>query len=58
MTAGVNHNPVEKTREACTVRFVYENEAKESTAICVERFNTIAGFNPARTRQPGEYTRR
>ncbi|MDD5023543.1 MAG: hypothetical protein PHN79_00410 [Methanoregula sp.] len=58
MTAVVNHNPVEKTREVYTARFVNEDEAKESTAICGERFNTIAGFNPARTWQPGEYTRR
>jgi len=27
MTAGVNHNPVEKPREVYTVRFVYEDEA-------------------------------
>jgi hypothetical protein len=58
MTAVVNHHPVEKTKKACTARFVYEGEVKESTAICVEWFNTLAGFNPAQTWQPGEYTRR
>jgi hypothetical protein len=31
MTAVVNHNPVEKTREVFTARFVCEDEAKEST---------------------------
>jgi len=31
MTAGVNHNPVEKPREVYTARFIYEDEAVKST---------------------------
>ncbi|MFA5414398.1 MAG: hypothetical protein WC295_02790 [Methanoregula sp.] len=45
MTAGVNHNPVEKTKETYTAWFVYEDEAANSVGYTVERFNTIAGFN-------------
>ena len=45
MTAGVNHNPVEKSREYYTARFVYENEAAENVGYGSERFSTIAGFN-------------
>ena len=45
MTAGVNHDPVEKTKEYYTARIVYEDEAADSTGYTVERFNSIAGFN-------------
>ena len=45
MTAGENHNPVEKTREAYTVRLVYEDGDAKNVGIGSHRFNTLAGFN-------------
>ena len=43
--AGVNHNPVEKLREYYTVRYVFENEAAETTGYLNERYDTITGMN-------------
>ena len=45
MTAGINHDPVEKTKEAYTARLVYENEDAKNVGSTSERYNTIAGFN-------------
>ncbi len=45
MSAGVNHNPVEKTRESYTARLVYEDEDAKNVGSTSERYNTIAGFN-------------
>ncbi len=45
MEAGVNHDPVEKTKESYTARLVYENEDAKNVGSTSERYNTIAGFN-------------
>ena len=45
MTAGVNHDPVEKTRENYTARLVYEDGNAKSIGTAAHRFNTVAGFN-------------
>jgi hypothetical protein len=45
MTAGVNHNPVERTRENYTARLVYEDGNAKSIGTAAHRFNTVAGFN-------------
>ena len=44
MTAGTNHPPVEKTREAYTARIVYEDTAAKNVGTGTHRFNTLAGF--------------
>jgi len=45
MSSGVNHAPVEKTREAYTAKFVYENGAAVKVGSGSESYNTIAGLN-------------
>jgi hypothetical protein len=45
MTAGQNHDPVEKTREGYTVRLVYEDGDAKNVGTGSHRFNTLAGFN-------------
>ncbi|MFA5347912.1 MAG: hypothetical protein WC294_07225 [Methanoregula sp.] len=45
MTAGENHPPVEKSREAYTARIQYEDAEANSVGIASHRFNTLAGFN-------------
>jgi len=45
MTAGVNHDPVEKTKESYTARLVYEDTNAINVGSTSERYNTIAGFN-------------
>jgi hypothetical protein len=45
MSAGVNHNPVEKTKETYTARLVYEDSNAINVGSTVEKYNTIAGFN-------------
>ena len=45
MTAGVNHNPVEKTKETYTARLVYEDTNAINVGSSVEKYNTITGFN-------------
>ena len=45
VSAGVSHNPVEKTRESYTARLVYENTDAITVGSTVEKYNTIAGFN-------------
>ncbi len=42
--AGVNHQPVEKNREAYTAKFVYQDEDAKSIGSGSESYNTIAGF--------------
>jgi ABC-type uncharacterized transport system permease subunit len=50
MTAGTNHPGVEKSREAYTARFVYQDPATAETAgIGTHRFNSIAGYNAGAT---------
>ena len=45
MSAGVNHNPVEKTRETYTARLVYEDTNAINVGSSTEKYNTITGFN-------------
>jgi hypothetical protein len=45
MTAGVNHPPVEKTRETYTAKFVYEDANAKRIGSGSETYNTVAGFN-------------
>ena len=45
MTAGVTHDPVEKTNESYTARLVYEDTNAKNVGTSVERYNTIAGLN-------------
>jgi len=45
MTAGLNHAPVEKTREEYTARVVYEDANAKTIGVASHRFNTLAGFN-------------
>ena len=44
VSAGVSHNPVEKTRESYTARLVYEDEDAKNVGSTSERYNTITGF--------------
>ncbi len=44
MTAGVNHQPVEKSREAYTAKFVYQDSDANRTGSGSESYNTMAGF--------------
>ena len=45
MTAGINHDPVEKTKEAYTARINYEDGNAKNVGNCSHRFNTLAGFS-------------
>ncbi len=44
MTAGVTHDPVEKTREEYTVKVVYQDSEAKTIGNDSSRFGTIAGF--------------
>ena len=45
MTAGENHDPVEKTKEGYTARLVYEDANARSIGTASHKFSTLAGFN-------------
>ena len=45
MTAGTNHLPVEKTKEAYTSHIVYQDVDAKIVGTNADRYNTIAGFN-------------
>jgi len=45
MSGGVNHPPVEKTRESYTAKFVYQDALAKSVGRSSETYNTITGFN-------------
>lgn len=44
MASGVNHQPVEKSREAYTAKFVYQDEDANRIGSGSESYNTMAGF--------------
>ena len=44
MTAGLNHDPVEKTKEGYTVKIVYQDTDAKVVGSLSDKFNTIAGF--------------
>jgi hypothetical protein len=45
MTAGENHLPVEKTKEAYTAKLVYQDTDAKSVGTGAHKFDTLAGFN-------------
>ena len=45
MTAGVTHDPVEKTREGYTVKIIYQDTDAKTVGNLTDKFDTIAGFN-------------
>jgi hypothetical protein len=48
-SAGVNHAPVEKTKENYVVKVVYQDEDAKTVGNDSAKFNTIAGFNAGAT---------
>ena len=48
-SAGVSHAPVEKTKEAYTVKIVYQDTEAKSVGTDSSKFNTLAGFNAGAT---------
>ncbi len=44
MTAGITHPGVEKSREAHTVRFVYQDLEAKTAGTGSHRFNSVAGY--------------
>ena len=53
-TAGVNHQPVEKTKENYVVKIVYQDADAKTVGTESDKFNTIAGFNAGATALLGE----
>ena len=49
MTAGENHTPVEKTKEAYTVKILYQNADAKVVGTLSDKYATIAGFNAGAT---------
>src|SRR5512137_1081738 len=45
MSSGVNHPPVEKSRESYTAKFVYQDTEANRIGTGSESYNSIAGFN-------------
>jgi len=45
MTAGESHPPVEKTKEAYTAKFVYQDTEAKSVGTGSHKFDTLAKFN-------------
>ncbi len=45
MMGGENHQPVEKSREAYTAKFVYQDAEANRIGSGSESYNTLAGFN-------------
>ena len=51
---GVTHDPVEKTREAYTVKVVYQDALAKTVGNDSCRFNTLAGFTAGATALLGD----
>jgi hypothetical protein len=45
MTAGVNHPPIEMSKESYTARFVYQDADAKTVGRGSESYNTMTGFN-------------
>ena len=45
MNAGVNHPPVEKSKESYTGKFVYQDEIAKTVGTSSETYNTMTGYN-------------
>jgi hypothetical protein len=44
MSSGVNHPPVEKSKESYTAKFVYQDTLAKTVGRAAETYNTITGF--------------
>ncbi len=53
-TAGVSHQPVEKSKEAYVVKIVYQDSEAKSVGSHSDKFSTIAGFNAGATAMLGD----
>ncbi|HII98851.1 MAG TPA: hypothetical protein HA272_06270 [Methanoregula sp.] len=49
MSAGVTHDPVEKTKEGYTVKVIYQDTDAKIVGNLSDKFSTIAGFNAGAT---------
>ena len=49
MTAGVTHDPVEKTKESYVVKVVYQDTEAKTVGNDSSKFGTVAGFNAGAT---------
>jgi hypothetical protein len=49
MTAGVTHDPVEKTREGYTVKIIYQDTEAKTVGSLSDKFYTLVGFNAGAT---------
>jgi hypothetical protein len=45
MNAGVNHQPVEKSKESYTAKFVYQDAVAKTVGTSSETYNTMDGYN-------------
>jgi hypothetical protein len=45
MSSGVNHPPVEKTKESYTAKIVYQDTLAKKVGASAESYNSLAGFN-------------
>jgi len=52
-TAGVNHAPVEKTKENYVVKIIYQDTNAKTVGNHSDKFSTIAGFNDGATAMLG-----
>jgi hypothetical protein len=44
MSSGINHPPVEKTKESYTAKFVYQDSDAKTVGRASESYNSIAGY--------------
>ena len=49
MTAGVTHDPVEKTKESYTVKVIYQDTDAKTVGSVSDKYSTIDGFNAGAT---------
>jgi len=49
ITAGVTHDPVEKTKEGYVVKIIYQDTDAKTVGTLSDKFNTIAGFSAGAT---------
>jgi hypothetical protein len=45
MNSGVNHQPVEKSKESYTAKFLYQDSDAKRVGTSSETYNTMAGYN-------------
>ena len=49
ITAGVTHDPVEKTKEGYVVKIIYQDTDAKTVGTLSDKFDTIAGFSAGAT---------